>query len=502
MVSCRFTNVRRFFTLVSVIVVTQVAIAVAAGEIRHAVTEDFTSLDPAKIASQTDRLIAINVYSRLIRAVPGSAEVEPDLAESWEVSEDGLTYTFKLRRGVTWQGGYGTFTSDDVRFTVEYHQLDSVASRVGLVFENIASVETPDENTVIFHLSQPTPALMASLAWHAGFIISRSAVDAMGPGFAQHPIGTGPFAFSSHSRGEEIRLDRYDRYFGAAPLVETIRIRVVPDESLAIQALIAGQIDAVPVGTIAGWRTVRGRSDVNLTDGATNWNAGIWINQCQPPLSDIRVRQALAHAIDYDAFYRRIDDYVTPNTSFLAFQLFGHISVPRYEYDIERARQLLDESGVDPSSLTIRFLTQDRFFEDVTLIIADYWRRLGLQVEVQREDRALVTERWTRGDYDAFINGLGRVDALELQAFFSSRYPQNPVCYSGADDLWEEQATKVDVDQRAALLGQIQVLVSRDVQMIPLGPNMNPLVTRVGLSGILTDNYLGVVEYREAHWLE
>lgn len=465
------------------------------------VTEDFTSIIPTQLPSQTDRLIAMNVYGRLVRLVPGTSIIEPDLATSWSVSEDGLVYTFWLREGVTWHHGYGAFTADDVVFSVDLHKDPVSASREAGVYAGIESAEAIDDHTVVLRLARPSPALLTELAWQPGFAISRAAFEDLGAlGLSQLAVGTGPYVMVSHVPGEEVVLTAFGDYYGPQPAIETLRIVVIPDEALAIQALLRGQVDAVPIGTLGGWRTALAvlGDEVSITDGATNWNSGVWITNCKEPFSDIRVRQALVHAIDFDDLYERFDGYIVPNTSFIAFQLFGHVEVDRLEYDPDRARALLEEAGV--SGFDVRFLTQPRFFDDLTVTIADYWRRIGLNVMVQREDRATYTQRWIAGDYDAFINGLGRVDPLGLMPFFSSRFPANPTCYSGGDDLWAAQATELNQQRRAEILAELQQVVSRDVQFIPIGPNRNPLATRQGLSGLLTDNYLGVVEFREAFW--
>ncbi|MBC7078611.1 MAG: ABC transporter substrate-binding protein [Synergistales bacterium] len=182
---------------------------------------DIENVDPAYITAVSDQYIATNVYSGLVRYKPGTGEIEPDLAEDWDISPDGLVYTFHLRRGVKWHKGMGELTSEDVKYSFERILDPATKSLNKLYLEQVADIKTPDKYTVQIKLKEPYAPFLAGLAYRAGWIVNKKGVEAGGKEYGRQPVGTGPFVFSSYQPGVEVVLAANPDYFGGKPKVDT-----------------------------------------------------------------------------------------------------------------------------------------------------------------------------------------------------------------------------------------------------------------------------------------
>src|SRR5690554_296142 len=206
---------------------------------------DISILDPARIFQIENQSVAANVYNGLVKYDQATNEIVPDLAESWDISDDAKVYTFKLRKGVQWHKGHGAFTSDDVKFSYDrVLNPDTGSAHRGQVAGIIDSVETPDESTVRFVLSGTNAEFLHKVtAFNHGWIVSRKAVTEMGDKYNLNPIGTGPFVFEQWISGSEVRLSANPDYFEAAPKTAELLFRLIRDETAAAIALERKEID-------------------------------------------------------------------------------------------------------------------------------------------------------------------------------------------------------------------------------------------------------------------
>ena len=278
-----------------------------------------------------------NVYDTLVEP-DANLEMRPALAESWDVTPDQLTWTFHLRRGVTFHDG-SPLTADDVVFTYR-RIIDEELSNVDKL-SAVTDVRATNPSTVVIRLKQPTPNLLTNLGGFKGMaIVQRKNVES--GQIATHPIGTGPFAFEGQKSGDSITLKANPNYWGGAPKVSGVIFRFIPEKSTALSALQAGEIDwtdSIPTQRV---NQLKDDDSVNLAVTPSNDYWYLALNEARKPWNDVRVRQAIAYAIDRDAIVAATS-YGTAAKNQLAIPKgnFWYTDYDRYGYDIEQAKRLL-----------------------------------------------------------------------------------------------------------------------------------------------------------------
>lgn len=364
------------------------------------------NINPAIVASNGVFHVSSKIVEPLAEAAFGTPDgLAPRLALSWTGSADGLSVTFQLRPNVTWHDGK-PFTSADVAYSaMEIWKKFQNLGRV--VFKDLAAVDTPDRLTAILRFSQPTPfqlirnalpALTAVVPKHVfeGTDISTNRANAA-------PVGTGPFRFAETRPGEYTRLVRNSNYWSAGqPYLDEIVFRVLPDRAAAAGALEAGEVhlaafSQVPLADLPRIGSLRGLSVVTKGYEALTYQLIVEINHRRPELADVRVRRAIAHAIDRDFVVK---------TVFLGYATASDSPVPKYDgqfhapglaapnFDVARANALLDEAGHRRGAGGIRFklrLLPAPFFNE-TRQFGAYLRQalaaIGIDAELVNNDAA------------------------------------------------------------------------------------------------------------------
>jgi peptide/nickel transport system substrate-binding protein len=336
------------------------------------------SLDPtAEAAAAVDEVVYANVFEGLTR-ITSDGSVVPALAESWDISEDGLTYTFHLHSGVTFHDGT-TFDGEDVKFSLDRINAEGSLNAQKGLYADIASVEVADPQTVVVTLSKPNGNLIYNLAWGDAVIVAPETAATN----ATNPVGTGPFKFSERKPGDSITLVRNDSYWGTPAALEKATLRYIPDATAMSSALLAGDIDAVP--NIAAETVHLFASDprFKVVVGSTEGETVLTINNSKPPLNDVRVREAIAHAIDRSAVIEgAMFGYGTPIGTFWPPTHPDYVDLTaQSNYDPEKSKALLAEAGV--SNLTLRLhLPPAPYARNGGEIIAEELRAVGINVEV------------------------------------------------------------------------------------------------------------------------
>lgn len=341
-------------------------IAAVGQELKMAVAaQSAGQLDPHVSTRTEDKIVFAMMFNGLVRFKPGSMSsnaIEPDLAESWETSADGLVWTFTLRRGVQFHGDYGTLTAKDVVYSLN-RAADPNRSGVASDYTAFKSVEAIDDYTVRITLSEGIPSLLGVVAnYHGGNIVSARAAEELGENFATNPIGTGPFAFAELAEGQFTRLVAHKAYFRGSPRIDGIIIRYISATSARDLALRTGELDMAEGFRENRWvkaMTSAGNGTVDVFEPGELRT--LHINTTAKPFDDIRVRQAVAHAINRAELVAFAGDLVArQNESPVPDGYIGHEpNIDFLPYDPERARKLLAEAGY-PDGVTVPVAITER----------------------------------------------------------------------------------------------------------------------------------------------
>lgn len=452
------------------------------------------NLNPAMVASNGVFFVASKVIEPLAEAsFEGEDGLEPRLATAWEGSADGLSVTFALREGVTWHDGR-PFTSADVAFSAieVWKPLQNLGR---LVFANLDSVETPDDRTAVFRFSKPTPfQLVRNALPVVTSVLPRHVYE--GTDIASNPantrlVGTGPFRFVEHRPGEYYRLERNRDYWAEGlPKLDEIVYRVLPDRAAAAGALEADEIQLaafsqVPLADLDRISKVEGIAVHSKGYEALIYQLVVEMNHRRKELADLKVRQAIAHAIDREFVVKTIFlGYASTSTGIVPTNApeFYEPGVTTYAFDPEKANALLDGAGYERANDGTRFslkLLPAPYFSE-TRQFGDYLRQalaaVGIDARIVNNDSAAHQKAvYTDHDFDlAVAPTVFRGDpAISTTILVRSGTPagvpfSNQGGYANAaiDEVVDKANQTVDVSARTDLFRQLQKLVAEDLPLI------------------------------------
>jgi peptide/nickel transport system substrate-binding protein len=452
---------------------------------------------------------------------------QPQLATAWSMTSDGLQYAFTLRQGVKWHDGQD-FTSADVAFSIML--LKQVHPRGQSTFQNLDRVETPDPFTAIFVLNKPAPYLLTALLAAESPIVARHIYAPSGDAVAANPnelapVGTGPFVFKEWVHGSHVIYERNPHYWDEGkPYLDRFIARFMTDASARSIALETGEVD------VAGW------SPVPLTDVKrlsqlpnlviethgneyqNNLFYRIEFNTENPYFRDVRVRQAIAHALDkrvilmlaFLGYGVIANGPISPN-----LKAFFDVDLPSIPYDTKKAEALLDEAGFPRGSGGVRFSVHQEAQAGAAVDIAQYTkdalRRIGIDVTVRTEDISSYVRRlYTTREFDFSAQGSTQMfdPTVGTQRFYWSRNIHHGVPYSNgaayanpdADRALEAAAIEVDPAKRRQDFNRFQEIINTDVPAIGLVAQsqitiaqkrvVNHTITADGVSANYADVYL------------
>jgi peptide/nickel transport system substrate-binding protein len=429
----------------------------------------------------------------------------PSLAESWRAAEDGLTYEFVLRSGTTFHNG-DPVTSDDVKFSFERYRGNSNA----LLRERVAAVETPDPRRVVIRLKEPWPDFMTFYtgATGANWIVPRKYLEKVGDaGFKKAPIGAGPYRFVSFEPGVELVLEAFEPYWRKTPSIKRIVFKVIPDEATRLVALKRGEVDLAY--SIRGELAAEVQRTPNLglkvaPDGATYWM--YFPDQWDPqsPWSNLKVRQAAALALDYQAInqalnlgYSRLTSSIIPRN----FQFYWPAPPP--VYDPARATRLLAEAGV-PGGFDAGFYYCDSSYANLGEAALNYLAAVGIRAKLRPLERAafdkgFVEKRYRKGIIQGSSAAFGNA-STRLSVFVVGGGPYVYGSYKDIDELYPQQLNETDVERRTAILHRMQQLIYEKTMFVTLWQLgfLNAAGPRIGESGFgLIPGYVYTAPYED-----
>lgn len=345
------------------------------------------NLDPQVAPSIDSAKYAWNIFDTLY-GFDLQGGLEPRLATGYQISDDGLRYTFTLRSGVTFQNG-DPFTASDVKYSLE-RILDPVtkSTRRPYFVNSVKSVDAPDEHTVVFTLAQKDGAFLNKVAGYL-YVVPRAYTQSLPnpEAFALKPVGTGPYKLASRHVGQSIELQRFDGYWGTAPQIARVRYRFIPEPSSRVNAVLAGEVDLATDIAAADAERLQGNKAVAVTSvaGGSPLHVRIYSNDPATPFSKKGVRLALNYALDHDAIIKSVfREQAAPLASTIpaSYPYGSNPELKPYEYDPALAKKLLAEAGY-PKGFQTELLCAATFPRPLCEAVAAYWSQVGIQAKVK-----------------------------------------------------------------------------------------------------------------------
>jgi peptide/nickel transport system substrate-binding protein len=512
--------------LIGLLIVLPASAGAAGKDLVIGFSGDATSLNPVVATDGQSYIAEWPIFDSLVE-LDDKLNVKPSLAESWEVSKDSLTYTFKLKKGVRWHDGK-PFTARDVAFT--FHSVldpkvitphrayfDALAGFPELTNKDnpkrpdellVKPIEVLDDHTVRFRLRYPSGSFLAVLVNPRAGIVPEHVLkgqDLNTAEFNRKPIGTGPFKFVEWRRGERIVLEANEQYHGGRPGLNRLIFRVIPDAVVLIQELRAGGVDFVdrpPLQEVARLKQTPGLQ-VLVTDNTSYTYFGY--RQDLAPFDDLRVRRAFYHAVDAGTIVKEVlQGYAVVATGqFPPSSWAFDPSVKPYAYDPNRAKALLAEAGWKPGadgilakdgkrmSFSIRHDQADQAVKDSAVIIQEYLKRIGVEARLEALDWPTFVKKLFASEFEGIVVGWTNhhdPDPFAYTIWHSSQWKgRNFAHYKNpkADELLEGARRTANQAERKKLYGEFSRVLMEDAPYVFLYFPQQVYVTRQGYEGFV-----------------
>lgn len=449
------------------------------GTLTMGINKDLTMMNAMVRTQSTDRSIRDLMYDSLL-GIDLKGNIQPYLAEAWEISADGKVYTFRLRKGVKFHDGR-EMTSEDIKFCIDYTMNPKNAATGLSRLSDVTKVELPDKYTVRIHIKEASPVFLAYLTDIQSFpVIPKGSLEEGIAKPERYPIGTGPFRFVEWKPNQRIVFERFADYWGHKPFVDRVILRDIANSTARFIALRSGDLDIIE-RTPYEWVKEVTAKKIEGIRVVTAGNAGgrrLRLNAADPPFNNKKLRLAVAHAINKEQILKaayfgfgEVTDQKYPKGH---VWYFDDISGPAY--DLQKARLLLKESGYkgDVIPITVR---QGEDQETEAAVLQAQLKEIGMNVKIDLVDFGTYVTRQRAGEY-AFLFGGNSLDPDPALAYVQDLVCGNPrkrsvnvegYCDKEMDALLRKAASEPNPKQRRLLFKQVVQKVVEDVPFIPIG---------------------------------
>lgn len=477
---------------------------------RAAIYGDPQNLDPIIRSHSTSvSMITWNIFEPLIRYDAVKGEFVPANAESWEISEDGKTYTFHLRKGVRFHNGREV-VAGDFKYSLERllnpanasPNAMSMASVLGAeefikgTGKDVPGIKVIDDSTLQFTLKGPDNTFLGVLSLPYTSAVPKEAVDEKGAKFGEEPVGAGPFKLTKWVRDSEVELTAFDDYYNGRPYLDKVVYKIMTDQSARDNAFASKQLDMMVLGDAQYGRLKNDPAmKDNLVEVAELFTRNMKFNfKKDGPWQDVRVRQAINYAIDRDTIIKTVlQDKAYPTVGILPTSILGfNDKVTTYRYDPAQAKQLLADAGY-ANGFSVKILTTNHpaFGLPAVEAIAGYLKEVGITLVPEQVDFATATDRMNAGDFELAItsNG-GWTNPVEyLSKYFHSRNAGasgNVGSYKNekVDALLDQAITKTDQTEMIKLAQEAEDLVMKDAPWWPFNYNKAVIAHQPWVKGL------------------
>lgn len=420
-----------------------------------ALDADIETLHPSDYSTTNESTILAQIYDPLMYYNPdGTKEPEPRLAESYEVSGDGLTYTFHLRKDATFHDGTPVTAADAV-FSLEMYQNSQYQNSF---VTGLDHAEAPDEYTVVCHLENPySPFLSGVCSVH---IASKAYYEASADNFTNQPVGSGPYKFAGRNKGSNVTLEAYDGYYRGPASIKDVKFEVIPDQSTKAIALQTGEVNFASIES-AGMTQLQADKNITIAEVPTSGFTYISMNMEKAPFDDVKVRQAVNYAINRENLVAIcFDGEAEVNSNICSKDRFGYLeSQPQYTYDPVKAKSLLAEAGITTPYNLGEMLVAEKYSNIATVVQNDL-KAVGIDVTISvKEFNSYISDLRT-GNYT--ITALNMVldgDSQMLEMALTTDFINmaNNARYSDPemDELFAKARIENDKEARGKLFDEI-----------------------------------------------
>ncbi|UWR33672.1 ABC transporter substrate-binding protein [Sulfitobacter sp. W027] len=472
--------------------------ALAKDDITVALQLEPPHLDPTSAAAGAiDSVLYTNVFEGLTRFM-GDGSVVPGLAESWEISEDGLTYTFKLREGVTFHDG-SAMDAEDVKFTLDRINAEDSANAQKALYAAISEVNVIDPQTVEVKLSGPNGNMLFNLAWGDAVIVAPESIETI----KQTPIGTGAFKFENWNQGDKITLTRNDDYWGEAPALASATFKFISDPTAAFASVMAEDVD-VFAGFPAPENIPQFEADprFQVLIGSTEGETILSINNKREPFDNVKVREAVAHAIDRQAIIDgAMFGYGTPIGTHFAPHNPDYVDLTEMSaYDPEKSKALLAEAGFPNGFETTLHLPPPSYARRGGEIIAAQLAEVGIKAQITNVEWAQWLETVFKGK-DFGLSIVSHTEPMDINIYANPDYYFQ---YDNAEfqSLIAEFNKTADPAARSEMLAKAQQTIAEDYVNGYLFQLAFPTIAKAGVQGLWVNAPTQATDLSGVSWAE
>ncbi len=444
------------------------------------------------------------IYDPLVRMDSTTYEIKPCVAESWVISDDGTEYTFKIKSGVKFSDG-SDLTVDDVVFSMERGMASPMAVPS---FARVKSVEKVDDSSVKLILDGPYPEFLFAMALPTAGILSKTAFETMGEeAYLENPITTGPYKVAEWRVGEQVVLEANEYYHMGEVPIKHVTYQVITDSNAAVLALESGDIDAYVDVPQSSFSRIERDEDLSLYVGQAFAMNYLQLNTNKAPFDKLEARQALAYACDKEAIlYGVLEGYGTAADTFALPEYLGYTDeLTKYPYDLEKAKELFAQAGVDENTVIELYLYDDNSSQ-IAQIIQNSLREIGITAKINRNDRSAFEDAALNGRFDVLVTGgtftAPTIDEVLYTITHSSqmdllnygRYDNPEV-----DRLLDEARVTLDEGEREKIYNELLQVLSEDMPLVPLLWRTKNIVADKDLKGV-TSNPWSFYNLYEFSW--
>lgn len=455
-------------------------------------------LDPtAGAAAAIDEVVYANIFEGLTR-IDRTGAVKPALAASWTLSDDKKIYTFSLRKGVKFHDG-ASFEAGDVVFALNRARAENSVNAQKALFKPIESVTAKDDHTVVVTLSRPTGNFLFNMGWGDAVIVDEASADKN----KSNPVGTGHFKFSKWVKGDRVVMVGNDNYWGTPAKLKMATIKFIPDPAAAVSALMAGDIDGF-ANMLTPESLSQFESDprFKVVIGSTEGETILSTNNQRGPFKELKVRQAIAHAIDRKAIVDgAMFGYGTPIGTHFAPHHPAYVDlINSYPYNPEKAKQLLAEAGYPDGIKGVIKLPPPSYARRGGEIVASQLRKIGIDLEIVPVEWAQWLDQvFKKRDYDLTI--VSHTEPMDIGIYARKDY------YFAYDNpkfqqLMEKLDVTVETQDRYEILKQAQKIISKDCVNGYMFQLAKHGVWNAKLRGLWENSPVQANDFTEVYWVD